>query len=255
MKKKAFIIIPSMVIFVLFIILIVKIGHKRSRSQHNKSELVKQSDDEIRQDEGESYEDITSEISDSETKEDITSDANNRVYLNVNNILQNPELPTGCEAVSATIVLNYYGINISKTDFVDSYLTYSTDPYLGFCGGTPYDEPDGSSLQWVAAGPIAESMNKAIKDLGYGYRADDITGTSFEEILKLVEEGHPVIYWALENMRSGNHTLVLIGYDCLEGICYFADPLKSGIQRYTYEASRQAFNKRGNQAVIINSNN
>jgi len=242
MKKKAFIIIPSMVIFVLFIILIVKIGHKRSRSQHNKSELVKQSDDEIRQDEGESY-------------EDITSDANNRVYLNVNNILQNPELPTGCEAVSATIVLNYYGINISKTDFVDSYLTYSTDPYLGFCGGTPYDEPDGSPLQWVAAGPIAESMNKAIKDLGYGYRADNITGTSFEEILKLVEEGHPVIYWALENMRSGNHTLVLIGYDRLEGICYFADPLKSGIQRYTYEASRQAFNKRGNQAVIINSNN
>lgn len=47
----------------------------KEEDYHNKSELVKQSDDEIRQDEGESYEDITSEISDSETKEDITSEA------------------------------------------------------------------------------------------------------------------------------------------------------------------------------------
>lgn len=47
----------------------------KEEDYYNKSELVKQSDDEIRQDEGESYEDITSEISDSETKEDITSEA------------------------------------------------------------------------------------------------------------------------------------------------------------------------------------
>ncbi len=40
----------------------------------------------------------------------------------VNCILQNPELPTGCEATSLTMVLNYWGYTVSKVTIAGQYL-------------------------------------------------------------------------------------------------------------------------------------
>ena len=172
-------------------------------------------------------------------------------YLQVSNICQNPELPTGCEVVSATIVLNYYGAGMSKTEIADNYLTYSEDPNQGFCGGTPYEQPDGGNLQWVAAGPIVHCMNQAIAAHGLGLRAVNLTGSDFETLLTYVKNGHPVIFWAWENMASGEHTLVLMGYDRNKGVCYFADPLKSGIQAYNMNKCRNAYNSRGRMAATV----
>ena len=194
------------------------------------------------------------EVSEEQTQEPTSeseSQETRRVYLDVNNILQNPELPTGCEAVSATIVLNYYGANMSKTELVDKYLPYSDDPNQGFCGGTPYDKPDGSDLQWVAAAPIATAMNQALVAHGMNYTAKDISGTSFENVLTYVKNGQPIVFWALENMRVGSHTLVLMGYDLDAGVCYFADPMKEGIQAYSVDSTRYAYNTRGQYAVVV----
>jgi uncharacterized protein YvpB len=193
-------------------------------------------------------------ISEEQTQEPTSeseSQETRRVYLDVNNILQNPELPTGCEAVSATIVLNYYGANMSKTELVDEYLPYSDDPNQGFCGGTPYDKSDGSDMQWVAAAPIATAMNQALVAHGMNYTAKDISGTSFENVLTYVKNGHPVVFWALENMSRGSHTLVLMGYDLDAGVCYFADPMKEGIQAYSVDSTRYAYNTRGQYAVVV----
>ena len=41
------------------------------------------------------------------------------------NILQNPELPVGCEITALTILLNYYGFNAEKTDMAKNYLPTS----------------------------------------------------------------------------------------------------------------------------------
>ena len=42
--------------------------------------------------------------------------------LNVKCVLQNPELPTGCEITALTIVLNYLGYDVDKLTMADKYL-------------------------------------------------------------------------------------------------------------------------------------
>ena len=180
---------------------------------------------------------------------DNTTSVNDYVYLSVANIEQNPELPTGCEAVAATIVLNYYGAGMSKTELVDNYLVYADSPSVGFVG-SPYEQPTGHG-HWCTAQPIVNAMNTAISVHGLDCTAVNVTGSSFETILSYVNSGHPVVFWGLENMSSGYHTLVLIGYDKANNICYFADPLKSGIQTYDMNATKRAYNNRGKQAIII----
>lgn len=180
---------------------------------------------------------------------DNTTSVNDYVYLSVANIEQNPELPTGCEAVAATIVLNYYGAGMSKTELVDNYLVYADSPSVGFVG-SPYEQPTGHG-HWCTAQPIVNAMNTAISVHGLDCTAVNVTGSSFETILAYVNSGHPVVFWGLENMSSGYHTLVLIGYDTINNICYFADPLKSGIQTYDMNATKHAYNNRGKQAIIV----
>lgn len=40
-------------------------------------------------------------------------------------INQNPNYPNGCEAAAATMLLNYYGIDITLQEFIDEYLVTS----------------------------------------------------------------------------------------------------------------------------------
>ncbi|MBE6540860.1 MAG: hypothetical protein E7672_00210, partial [Ruminococcaceae bacterium] len=42
--------------------------------------------------------------------------------LDAEHISQLPEYPNGCEAVSAVMMLRYFGFDIDKTDFIDNYL-------------------------------------------------------------------------------------------------------------------------------------
>lgn len=58
------------------------------------------------------------------TKEenDTVQKSNSQFKLDVEPILQLPELPTGCEITSLATVLNYYGYDISKTQLADEYL-------------------------------------------------------------------------------------------------------------------------------------
>ena len=50
--------------------------------------------------------------------------------LAVPNILQNPELPTGCESVALTMLLHYWGYDTLKTEIADHYLSYDTTNFV-----------------------------------------------------------------------------------------------------------------------------
>ena len=73
---------------------------------------------------------------------DTVQKSDSQFKLDVEPILQLPELPTGCEITSLATVLNYYGYDISKTQLADEYLECGevgdTDPNEKFIG-SPYD--------------------------------------------------------------------------------------------------------------------
>ena len=78
---------------------------------------------------GESWESVTNQVGQPyihESPDDIFTletyidrEAN---HIDVPTILQYPELPNGCEITSLTAVLNYFGIDVHKTEMADDYL-------------------------------------------------------------------------------------------------------------------------------------
>ena len=72
------------------------------------------------------YEELTSEEVVATEKEAVTEEpetaARRSNRLNVKCVLQNPELPTGCEITALTIVLNYLGYDVDKLTMADKYL-------------------------------------------------------------------------------------------------------------------------------------
>lgn len=52
----------------------------------------------------------------------LETHATNYQRLAIPKVLQKPELPNGCEITALTAVLNYYGLEMSKTEMTDNYL-------------------------------------------------------------------------------------------------------------------------------------
>ncbi|MFT4416554.1 C39 family peptidase [Fredinandcohnia humi] len=129
-------------------------------------------------------------------------DKANEIFIPVKSLMQNPELPNGCEITSLTSVLNYHGYNVSKTVMSDDYLpkkpfTYKSgkrfgpDPYQYYVGN-PRLHPGG----WYSyPPPIVQAANKYLGEQGSSIRAIDISGSSREQILNHVKNGTPVLIW------------------------------------------------------------
>lgn len=47
--------------------------------------------------------------------------------IQVKELCQYPDLPTGCEATCASMVLNYYGVDITPQGFAGSWLEHNND--------------------------------------------------------------------------------------------------------------------------------
>ena len=163
--------------------------------------------------------------------------------LDVKNIMQNPELPTGCEITSLTIVLNYLGYIVSKEEMVN-YLDKApigeANPWIKFIG-SPFDpESYGCYTTCLEKAAVAfKENNKA------HYQVESHVGLIPEELYSEIDKGYPVIVWANMSMmtprestlwsfdghpfrwRANEHCLVLIGYD-KENV-YMADPLKGNV--------------------------
>ena len=198
--------------------------------------------------------------------------ATNKKILSVQNILQNPELPTGCEVTSATILLNYYGYNVDKVWLCDNFLPKSTD-FHGSYGPDPnkvfVGNPKSSSGRglYCHAPVIVKTINDYLRSVGSNAKAMNITGTSAKDLESYIAQGTPVGVWATINMvptkeircwaledggyalgYNNFHCLVLIGYD--DDYYYFADPLglSSKVDKNTFISRYETLRK---QAVII----
>lgn len=197
-----------------------------------------------------------------------------QVLIKVPYIDQSGKYPTGCESVSAVMLLRHFGMNITVEEFIDDCLEcscfeekngelYGPDPRKHFCG-SPYD---GESF-----GCYAPVIVRALKKvLGDQYEVTDETGTEEEELCrKYLDNGIPVIYWACINMRepitgpqwklkdsdetftwiSNEHCMLLVGYD-KEGY-YFNDPYdNNGTIRYSKELTKNRHRAQRSQAVAV----
>lgn len=171
---------------------------------------------------------------------------------------QSIKYPTGCESVSAVMLLRFLGYDITVDEFIENGLEcrdmelrdgvlYGPDPNECFCGN-PYDE-DGFGIY---AGGLRKALERVAGDR---YKFPDETGTPVSELLrKYIDQNMPVVFWACINMReeipgpewrlldsgekfcwtSNEHCMLLVGYD--EKNYYFNDPYdNNGVIGYPKE--------------------
>lgn len=172
---------------------------------------------------------------------------------------QSVKYPTGCESVSAVMLLQHLGYELTVDEFIETYLNktafvekegelYGGDPRKCFCG-SPYDEDSFGCYAPV----ICDALNRVFD--GQQYEAADETGVPIAELLeRYIDQGMPVVFWACINMRepivgpcwklldcgetftwiSNEHCMLLVGYD--EEGYYFNDPYENhGVIRYDKE--------------------
>lgn len=198
----------------------------------------------------------------------------NAKYINVPYISQKGVLPTGCEIVSATMLLRYYGNQTSIYDFVDKHLEIAEKQYIN---GIPYaPTPDeafiGNPRKSNGYGCYPPVIERALKSiLGGAYTPKVTTGTPIETLIKnYIDNDIPVLLWATINMLpsySGDswytkstgerftwtaqeHCMVLVGYD--NENYYFNDPYNSnGFIGYRKVLLEARFRELGMRSLVI----
>lgn len=191
-------------------------------------------------------------------------------------ILQMPELPTGCEITALTMALNYYGYDVDKITMAADYLPVAEDiTYYGDDGllygndlneyfiGSPFSE----NGVVCGTGAIVTAVDSYLEDVGSSLEAHDLTGTDPDDLYALVSEDIPVVVWVTIEMAnreetqgwytedgeyvewsSNDHGAVLIGYS--PDTVTIADPI-SGIVEYDRAQFERVYAVRGSHAVIL----
>lgn len=187
------------------------------------------------------------------------------IELAVDNIMQEPELPTGCEVTALTIVLNHLGYDVDKLTLAESYLpkgpigkTHPDDAFIG--------DPTNSYSYGANAPVLIKTARKYLDEVSSSHEIYDVSTDDFDSLLSYIANGHPVIFWATIYMeesylttkwtinnepfqwRAPFHCMVLIGYT--EDTYIIADPLQ-GIVEYDKDLVEQRYNELGNQALVI----
>ncbi|MBD5142608.1 MAG: C39 family peptidase [Ruminococcus sp.] len=188
-------------------------------------------------------------------------------------------LPTGCEIISAKMLLEYYTHEETEIEDMISVIacqypkerkgkSYAPHPENAFIG-SPWDE---SSFGCFA--PVIVKMLNHL--LPKNYQAVDTTGTDLQELAeKYLPQGTPVLVWATIYMRqsfpnvswylynqygyptdkkfqwlANEHCMVLVGYD--ETYYYFNDPYDSnGLISFKRETTEKRYEEIGCYSLIV----
>lgn len=185
---------------------------------------------------------------------------------------QTAQAPTGCESVSAVMLLRYLGYDVTIDSFLDTALDKGVWEQRGgeWWGSDPREAFVGDPRDPEALGCYAPVMVKALNRVaGDTYTAVDETGTEIDDLcLRYIDAGIPVLLWCSINMRptvngpwyrlipsgepfmwvSNEHCLLLVGYDAENYICN--DPWdNNGVVSYPRRTMWQRHREQGMQAV------
>ena len=164
--------------------------------------------------------------------------------------LQNPELPTGCEATALATVLRMNGVEVSKEDVADAMPKGDGSDFVNAFWGDPYSEHG-----WACMSPCV--VETAKRFVPVEKTAVNLSGTN------LVYLPAPCVVWVTmgleEPMHSGYeqggyellwnpHCVVLLAAGEATVTCI--DPLE-GVMTYPFSKFNAAYMANGSQAVYI----
>ena len=182
------------------------------------------------------------------------------VFHEVDTILQNPELPHGCEVTGLAILLSYYGISADKCELADVWLPKGvwgqTDFKKAFVGDPRKTKASAGCFAPVIADTASRYLKEGTASTANGGNTQGAGNVgqagkliaiakervSFSELLSMIEEA-PVLAWTTMNLEAPyiaqiwevdgeelywqnyEHCVVLTGYDAEKGVLYGTDPL------------------------------
>ncbi len=185
-------------------------------------------------------------------------------------VLQNPELPRGCEITSLTMLLQYYGIKLDKMELLKDMkfdrtplqtdssgrIVFWGNPNTGFVGDITF----GGSGLGIYHAALFPTLKKHIPT------AIDLTGSTFDRLEQQLSDQIPVVVWTTADYRLparwvewdsptghvrttySEHAVLMTGYDA--EYVYFNDPLagKSNV-KVEKEQFITVWNSMGKQAL------
>lgn len=189
-------------------------------------------------------------------------------WVDVPCYLQYPELPTGCESVALTNLLNYYGFGLGKTIIADYYLPKgSNGNFVTAFDGNPRRSSGG--LMGCVAPAITIAGNNFLRAAGSIMQAKDVSFSSISSIKNRLTCGQPVEMWNTEwgswpggryaarwynghsyGLWGGNHAVVLKGYDDEQEIVYLSDSINGNVTRNA-QVFFGTWQQMDSQAVVI----
>lgn len=187
-------------------------------------------------------------------------------------INQYPKYQTGCESVSLTMLLNYYGVNVTVEEIIanlkkgslpyyEDGILYGGNPELEFVGN-PYSKNSYGVYQI----PIAEVAN--IYKSGINVRSN----FEFNEVLNIVKMGTPVMVWTSMGLslpyisnswiykptmetiywKANEHAVVVVGVEGNNVV--IADPIGGKLKRYSITLFNDRYNYYGKKALYYYEN-
>jgi len=189
---------------------------------------------------------------------------------------QREKYPTGCESVSAVMLLQHFGFDVTPEEFIDRCLPkapepvcengvwYAADPRR-FYLGNPYTD-DG----WGCFAPAVCSGLRAYLGDTDAYEAHEVYGRTLDDLCReYIDRDIPVIVFATMGMaqpresrtwiipetgerytwKTPMHCLLLVGYG--GGTFVFNDPLVGKNTVYPADAALFAHEHMGMQAAVL----
>ena len=189
--------------------------------------------------------------------------------IDVPALMQEPELPAGCEITSLTCLLNYYGFNVDKEVMVDTYLDYVLENGTNYTFFVMYIGDPRANGYGCYSPVIVKAASEFLDDQNSHLEAVNISGSSKNDILLIVASGRPVVIWNTLNTSdvyekrvwttpdgeevywcSLEHCMLLTGYDLNENTVTVCDPLK-GVVTYDLTQFFNVYEDMYRQAMTI----
>lgn len=183
-------------------------------------------------------------------------------------VMQEPELPTGCEVVALAQTLNYLGFEIDKVVLADNFMPIDYEgsvtmnqAYIG--------DPKATNGFGCSSPVIVQTADKYFASIDSPCYAADISGTELTDLYRHIADGRPVIVWCTIGMVESHpnykwtaqngeemwfadyqHCMTIYGYDISAGVVYAADPLEGNVT-YSIDRFKMIYDILGKQAVVI----